>query len=280
LRRIRPTRLIDVKLRCVIPAPEDCSFVALSYVWGNQSTVKATLATMGHLQRVRALSNTPIAKTIEYAMGITELLDEKYLCVDDLCILQDDESQKHIEMSKMAAIYANSAVTILAVEGRHANSGLKGFHGISEARNLCQSFHRLAEGTKIILFLMEPNQLELGTHQTDWETRGWTYQEHFFSLERLVFDGDSVRWECTAAIWREHVESDLDFEPQFNDAFSCEALFKPLFPDLGWLNSVLRDYNRRNFTYPEDALFAFDGIAFLASQTFPSSFILRLLVAF
>ena len=167
LRRIRPTWLIDAKLRCVIPAPDNRSFVALSYVWGNQSTVKATLATMGHLQRVRALSNTPIAKTIEYAMGITELLDEKYLCVDDLCILQDDESQKHIEMSKMAAIYANSAVTILAVEGRHANSGLKGFHGISEARNLCQSFHRLAEGTEIILFPMGLNQLELGAHQTD-----------------------------------------------------------------------------------------------------------------
>ena len=147
---------------------------------------------MGHLQRVGALSNMPIAKTIQYAMGITELLDEKYLWVNNLCILQDDVSQKHIEMSKMAVIYANSAVAILAVEGRHANSGLKGFHGISEARNLCQSFHRLAEGTKIILFPMGLNQLELGTHQTDWEIRGWTYQEHFFSLKRLVFDGDSV----------------------------------------------------------------------------------------
>ena len=280
LRRIRPTWLIDVKPRCVIPAPENCSFVALSYVWGNQSTVQATFATMGHLQRVGALSNMPIAKRIEHAMSITELLDGRYLWVDTLCILQDDESQQHIEMSKLAAIYANYAITTLAVEGRHANSGLKGFHGISEASNLCQSFHRLAEGTKIILFPMGPNQLELGTHQTDWETRGWTYQEHFFSLKRLVFDGDSVRWECTAAIWREHVESDLDFEPQFNDAFSCEALFKPSFPDLSWFNSILRDYNRRNFTYPEDGLLAFDGIAFLVSQTFPGSFISGLPVAF
>ena len=83
-------------------------------------------------------------------------------------------------MSKMAAIYANPAVAILAVEGGHANSGLKDFYGISVARNFCQSFHHLAEGMEIILFPMGLNQLELGTHQTEWETGDGVTKSFFF----------------------------------------------------------------------------------------------------
>lgn len=117
----------------------------------------------------------------------------------------------------------------------------------------------------MILFPIGPSQRELGTHRTDWGTRGWTCQENFFSLKRLVFDGDSVRWECTAATWRKHVEPDLDDESHDN-SFPCQTIFTPPFADLIWLQSVLQEYNKRNFTYPEDALYAFDGIAFLASS--------------
>ncbi|KAF2240970.1 HET-domain-containing protein [Trematosphaeria pertusa] len=280
LSRIRPTWLVDVKRKCVISAPENCSYVALSYVWGNQPTLKATVGNMSQLQRVGALLNMPIAKTIQDAVGVVELLEERYLWVDTLCIVQDNESQKHAEMAKMAAIYANSAVTILAVQGKHANSGLRGFRGISEARNLHQSLHCLEKELRVIQFPIEPSQLELGSHEPVWGTRGWTYQEHLFSRKRLIFDGDSVRWECAAAIWREHVELSLDLKPHHNDIIRCQSLFKASVPDLMWLQVILQNYNKRSFTYPEDALYAFDGIAFSTSQAFAGGFVSGLPIAF
>jgi hypothetical protein len=116
LSRIRPAWLVDVMRQCVIPAPENCSYVALNYVWGNQPTLKATAANMSQLQRVEALSNMPIPKTIQDAIGVVDLLEERYLWVDTLCMIQDNESQKHAGMAKMSAIYANSALTILTVQ--------------------------------------------------------------------------------------------------------------------------------------------------------------------
>ncbi|EDU39818.1 conserved hypothetical protein [Pyrenophora tritici-repentis Pt-1C-BFP] len=280
LSRIRPTWLVDVKRQCVISAPEDCSYVALSYVWGNQPTLKATVGNMSQLQRVGALLSMPIAKTIQDAIGVVELLEERYLWVDTLCIVQDNESEKHVEMAKMAAIYANSAITILAVQGKHANSGLRGFRGISEARNLHQNLHCLEKESRVIQFPIEPAQLELGSHEPVWGSRGWTYQEHLFSRKRLVFDGDSVRWECAAAIWREHVELSLDLKPHHNDIIRCQSLLKPSLPDLRWLQVILQDYNKRSFTYPEDALYAFAGIAFSTSQAFAGGFVSGLPIAF
>jgi hypothetical protein len=35
----------------------------------------------------------------------------------------------------MAAIYAQATITILAIQGENANSGLKGLFGISDPRN-------------------------------------------------------------------------------------------------------------------------------------------------
>jgi hypothetical protein len=46
--------------------------------------------------------------------------------VDALCIVQDDEQSKHIEMSRMDQIYRNAYLTIIAAAGKDANAGLPG----------------------------------------------------------------------------------------------------------------------------------------------------------
>lgn len=130
LSSIRPIWLVDVQRQCLVKAPLNSSYVALSYVWGTQSTLNTTRNNLSRLQKDGSLADrlaTPIARTIRDAMGIVELLSEQYLWVDTLCIVQDDNSEKHTEMSKMSMIYANASVTILAVQGENANSGLRGF---------------------------------------------------------------------------------------------------------------------------------------------------------
>ena len=52
------------------------------------------------------------------------------------------------------------------------------------------------------------------------------------------------------------------------------------FPDLLGLNDLLRDYNDRNLTYPEDALNAFAGIMRALCPAFKSGFLSGLPLAF
>ncbi|KIW12436.1 hypothetical protein PV08_09713 [Exophiala spinifera] len=167
----------------------------------------------------------------------------------------------------MAAIYANASVTILALQGRHANHGLRGFRDFSEPRNLCQSVHLLDTGVKGIVDPMA-------------KSRGWIYQEEVFSRRKLVFDGDSVRWECSAATWQEHVEISSRQKPRQTTSLGCQSMIKPSIPGLIDLQSILHDFINRNFSNPEDVLNAFAGVSFVMNPALAGVLISGLPTAF
>lgn len=263
---IRPTWLVDVYKQCIIPAADGCSYVALSYVWGDQKTLLALRSNHGLLRQPGSLAQTtwkpPISITMRDAMAIVKLLGERYLWVDSLCIVQDEGPQKQKELSKMSGIFANSLVTIMAVQGENSNSGLRGFRGTSGPRNLRQTVHRLTNGMTVVQFPVEMDHYEVACEDPVWPTRAWTCQEHLCSRRKLIFDGDSLRWECIGAVWREHVEwtTRLD-RAHHNSITSCQSMFQAQIPDFEGFTRILADYNSRDFTYPEDALNAFAGIS-------------------
>jgi hypothetical protein len=65
-----------------------------------------------------------LPKTIRQAIDVTRLFGERYIWIDQLSILQDDEEHKHGQIKRMAEIYANSYLTLVAVTGKVADSGL------------------------------------------------------------------------------------------------------------------------------------------------------------
>lgn len=280
----KPTWLVDVQSGCLVRAPDRCSYVALSYVWGGKKTLQTLRNNQNQLQQPGSLFlttwETPISKTAHDAMGIISLLGKRYLWVDALCIVQDDESQKHRELASMGAIYANASVTIMAVQGEHANSGLKGFRGVSEPRKLRQTVHLLANEVTAILNPVEGKKYELACEHPLYDTRGWTYQEHMFSRRKLIFDGNSLRWECSAATWREHVEFSTNLPSRHDYMTSChQSMFESPVPDFNGFDMILRDYNAREFTYPEDTLDAFAGISSAISRSVGGSLVSGLPIA-
>ncbi|KAJ3455884.1 hypothetical protein MRS44_017366 [Fusarium solani] len=189
LTSIRPAWLVDVNRQCLVPATEGHSYIALSYVWGSQSTFNTTESDLICLQHEGSLRTKPVARTIRDAMGIVKILSEKYLWVDTLCIVQDNMAEKAVEIAKMAMIYANASVTLFAAGGEHANSGLSGFRGISEPRRLHQTVHSLDKKTKLVTTPVSDsvaNFLEPGDGHSIWASRGWIFQEYFFSRRRNI----------------------------------------------------------------------------------------------
>lgn len=142
-----PTWLIDVHLECLVsPAslPDDARYCALSYVWGQVQTSKLTTATREDFCQpgVFASSNTSVVvpKTIRHAIGLVKALGQRYLWVDALCIVQDDDAHFHAELHNMGAIYDGAFLTIVAATGWDANEGLRGLRGVSPRRQLAGNF--------------------------------------------------------------------------------------------------------------------------------------------
>ena len=106
-------------------------YVALSYVWGQVNMFQALKSNIEELQRDNALKNDlfPIPCVVRDAFGLVILLNEQYLWVDCLCIVQDDEETKMAQINNMASIYANSYATIVVADGKDANHGLRGIEG-------------------------------------------------------------------------------------------------------------------------------------------------------
>lgn len=101
LESTRPLRLIDVRRGCIVSTEEGApldNYVTLSYTWGQTKNFVALKSNFEDLRKPGVLLDGDIAeqlpRTIRDAIAIVRLLGEKYLWVDSLCIIQDDDEPK------------------------------------------------------------------------------------------------------------------------------------------------------------------------------------------
>jgi hypothetical protein len=109
-------RIIDCHTRTIMPAPPDCEYVALSYVWGTTHLV--TPKDLLDWSRVPELIKDTIAATLG--------LGYKYLWVDYYCIPQDDPIQRQYQIENMDKIYSEAQITIIAACSEDASTGMPG----------------------------------------------------------------------------------------------------------------------------------------------------------
>lgn len=186
-------KLIDIDQKCIVPAPEDPRFAALSYVWGKRQEneleiVKSNLATVctsGYLVD----ENLP--RTIADAMTVCGKLRVSYLWVDRLCIVQDDASQKHSQIAAMDVVYGAAVFTICAAAGDSSHYGLPG------VRPGSQTFRRVrAELPGVEMEQILPD-LDDCLQDGAWIRRGWAYQELSLSTRLLLFTDWQLFFECS-----------------------------------------------------------------------------------
>lgn len=73
--------------------PKKCQYVTLSYVWGTFLSFMTTKANIKELESpgiLRTLAHQ-LPKTIRDAIDLVRMLGYRFLWVDRLCIVQDDE---------------------------------------------------------------------------------------------------------------------------------------------------------------------------------------------
>ncbi|KDR66520.1 hypothetical protein GALMADRAFT_259000 [Galerina marginata CBS 339.88] len=250
-------RLIDVVDNCIVSAPPNCQYVALSYVWGriDPETILRTLkANVVELEQrgslVRSDNHSRIPLTIRDAMEVVRELRLRYLWVDSLCIIQDDigkEGSKMDAISKMDIVYGAAFLTITAGTGVDANAGLPGLRPGTQM----QVAEQILPGLRLALG-MDYNEYVL---KAVYSTRAWTYQEQQFSRRRLVFIGGQVVYEC--------LHADGWCEDKFCERRKNAGNGK--FEMNGGKNinkheDLIKEYSSRSLTHEEDIYDAFAGI--------------------
>jgi hypothetical protein len=103
--------------------------MALSYMWGKVTPFILTEENLPNLKRRGPLSTGDPAspQTIRDAMILCKRLNERYLWVDSICVVQDGDTQdKLIQIGQMDKTYQQAKMAIVAAYGIDAHAGLPG----------------------------------------------------------------------------------------------------------------------------------------------------------
>ncbi|KAK3208929.1 hypothetical protein GRF29_69g143538 [Pseudopithomyces chartarum] len=181
---IHNLRVMDCHNGDVVLATGNDPYVALSYVWGNDSG--ATHQT------------SPYPKTIRDAMAVTLKLGYRWLWVDKYCINKSTPEDFYKQLQQMDVIYKSAAVTIVAAAGDGTQYGLPGVdntqHGSSGADTRYRKQQLFTSINDEYMHTMP--KLDFSPQTCRWMTRAWTYQEGLLSTRRLIFTDDQLYFEC------------------------------------------------------------------------------------
>ena len=243
-------------LRISLPEEKGC-YVALSYCWGGPQELITTTATLQ--SRINGLPLESLPKTIYDAIILTRSLHFEYLWVDALCIIQDSQADKILEINSMGSVYKNATLTIAAANSLSVKDG---FLFKATPRYHCR-----------LPFLMPSSKV--GTINCIWrgpsggypnplDSRGWAYQEDVLSQRILYFDREGLSWKCQSEY------SGLIFEqPHATGTRLPSIIFtgnnhSPATPTSTlakvWAG-IICHYSAKVFTFPKDRLPALAGIA-------------------
>ncbi len=244
-------RVIDVLKNCVVPRPSGSKHVALSYVWGSsEGHLQALRSNVSFLERTGSLSEVDLPQTIRDAMLATKKLDQQFLWVDRLCIIQDESAEtKSVQLKQMGSAFHQALVTLVAMEGDDSTYGLP---GISRARDPFE-YQKLFRFDEEFGLSNALPSLESHLRRCKWTTRGWTYQEQIASSLLLYFSNAGCYIESA---WKEVPPKTR----QEGHPIISEYLADYEQPELVQGLEILRDYSRKNFTKSTDILHALSGL--------------------
>lgn len=279
-----PSRVIDVgtinarSLRLWHPdAPVD--YIALSYCWDkiNMQAESFVATRANHQSRISSgIPFNSLPRTLREACRVAQVLGVRYIWIDSLCIIQDDDRDWDKESGLMSDIYANSLLTITALASCSVYDGLSLTRpddtvkmilpALDLATNRALTFHLVAppnEGTNF-----EMNMIG------DWNKRGWTLQERLLSPRILCFTRKLLYFQCRRGSFP---ESDA-YEPDHLAEWSWIGAPEPLKaisttfgrqlvpgpPDglyTTWYKTISSDYYSRLLSNFHDRLPAISGLA-------------------
>jgi Heterokaryon incompatibility protein (HET) len=127
-----------------------------------------------------------LPQSIQDAVQCAAELGEKYLWVDALCIIQDDEEHKRFQISQMDRVYGSATLTLVCAPpdpklGLDTYDGLPGFR---VAGRLSEQDKEYDQGLELLTTFLSVSMAVSGSR---WSSHAWTFQEDRLSRRKLFF---------------------------------------------------------------------------------------------
>lgn len=257
--------LVDTEKNCLVTMTDGHTppYLALSYVWGGVPQAELIRLTLDKWHEPGSLTEeVTITQKVRDAMVITKQTGLRFLWVDALCIVQDDDSQREEQINQMFLIYHQAEATIVAADGPSCDLGLSGVSRFEEREFIDKPF--LIQNTPMARVLRDPQQ---ALQASKWRTRGWTLQEEVCSTRAIIFLPSVVLFSCPTAVWREDLHLENVQDPRGdsilhslprtleNSGTSSEEELISMF------RRIVKQYTQRTLTRQDDMGNAFAGIS-------------------
>jgi hypothetical protein len=263
-------RVVDVIDMCVTTLPNDMPYVALSYCWSQRRYSVLKLANYDEMSKLGGLTALSLPPVIKDAIAATRAIDERYIWIDSLCIIQDDHRNKAAELSRMDDIYRAASLTIIAASTPFYGTdlGLPGIQAVAARRNAATVELR---GLK---FRQCSYPLRHTLIDTKWHSRAWTFQEYLLSKRYLVFMPEQVYFVCQRASFAEdHIDHVCVRQREVNEQslipcckltfFDNESILKESHRPQHLVESyeeLVAYYTMREMSFETDAINAVRGL--------------------
>jgi hypothetical protein len=192
---------------------------------------------------------------------VTTHFGERYIWVDVLCIVQDDETDLKAQIPNMDKIYGCAYFTIAAAAERTRTPAC-----LESDLDLAKfaEFDVEVNGTHLIPGVHAAQQ---SLYESVWEKRGWTHQEKVLSKRLLIFTERQIFYLCHRAVWCEDAvweNQSVDIRLKlFPGRITLQNQHCAL-PTVDWIGldrycRFVAGYHLRQLTNEDDLLHAFSG---------------------
>lgn len=272
--------MLDLKLDapmhetfCRLVESAKCSrdkYACLSYCWGDRKQ-RQVLTKSQKQHFMRAIRIGDLGQCIQDAIKVVRMVGIRYLWVDALCIVQDDEEDKAAELSRMKDIFKNATFVLAAASSSSSNQGILEPKNVPDAF-ICK-FPALVDGRPVNMTLHSITNYSAGGKHDQianldhpLNTCAWTLQECVLARRLLIFSNFEVFWHCREIVDRPVLPSYFG-SPKALIPWDRQKIlerFAPLVePASQWLPvwfTLIDDYMGRKMARRSDCINALQGV--------------------
>lgn len=186
-------------------------YATLSHRW-NPTYNCFTFASNIYEHETQGIEMAQLPKTFSEACVAVKRLGLNYLWIDSLCIIQDSDADKALEIPNMADYYQNAELNLSA--STQSIAGLwSDRDGEATKPFAVHATLGLPEGPKRVVLELAP---VLRADKSHLDYRGWILQERIFPRRTLFFDPYWISFECSQMSASESSPEGMDLTASSN----------------------------------------------------------------
>ncbi|KAI8960731.1 HET-domain-containing protein [Daldinia sp. FL1419] len=253
-------------------------YLALSYCWGPNVRHTVELTDQNFTTFLELIDESILTKTHQECIAIARQLGIRYVWIDSLCIIQGNLEDWIYESERMAEVYGNAALTIIAGRAADSRTGFR-VNYIEEIVPPCPIPFGKDLGS---VYLWLPREKAEGPVST----RGWCFQEKILSRRIFVYAAQQIYFSCQRSqLWEDGTLNMRDptqlqigsfptpSEDDTVNAHPSELQRQRIQMLHLWYKEILPDYTIRHLTNPDDIFAACSSIVQLARKTIRSRYL-------